>query len=702
MATEAKQSAQRSSIGDREPLPDQTGNSGSPEPIPPKGSRSGSQSRTQSEDSAAQAHTNGEKIGHESSVKHLTDEARDTANPAVGSISEQSRRSSPAPVGHDNFNEKHGASESEHGTADQPDAASVPWLHRPLASKDGPWIRPEHEATEWLSLFYDLAVVAVLQNFSAGHHIGQPEDILTFLSYFVIIYLIWHTQTQYDMRFQGYDIFHLLCKFVQIGIFLYQGAAAGNWDLSNIQTASSAGLTGTDITIEEQGERAFVTVVIAFVVSRVLLAIQYAHVIWMGRKVHRPTAHFWITMGSLFLTIVTAAVAVGIPARSEGAVVAKLVLLYFGIAIEVVEICSAFILPVRPRVPLHALRERYGSFILIILGEGFIPLLSAFNAAISALSGSNTDTYVQAVLGDHHVSTCAHSISCSHRILPVPPIIWQLWERLPNQSRADACLDSATISFGVWPALASVLHCDGGFSTNGTGSVTNDSLVIVKYLNKLQLDTPVFQEFQYLGKLVNNTEPPVDPQIASRQYFAAVLMGTMQSYNVEVDDAVYKPYSELYSLNSTYLTDDAARQTLQDEASTLAQQLLVRSYAVVLPGVLWLLPTAGCVLLLVTCRYSLWTPLPSSRQAPQRLRYVLTVSTQVALGVILGLLGMLAIGPSYAKIYSLEDPFAKLSPLYSSLLNNIPLVIPAAAYFGAWIGPTLALRAVHLLRKRAS
>lgn len=46
--------------------------------------------------------------------------------------------------------------------------------------------------------------------------------------------------------FLAEDAVHRFFKFIQVCIFLYIGAASGNFDPGNIQTASSSGLIGAD------------------------------------------------------------------------------------------------------------------------------------------------------------------------------------------------------------------------------------------------------------------------------------------------------------------------------------------------------------------------------------------------------------------------------------------------------------------------
>lgn len=77
-------------------------------------------------------------------------------------------------------------------------------------------------------------MVAVLTIFSTQHELSNPAAIPIFLSFFVIIFWLWVSQTAYDMRYQGNDALNRFFKFLQIGLFIYQGAAGGNWNPGRI------------------------------------------------------------------------------------------------------------------------------------------------------------------------------------------------------------------------------------------------------------------------------------------------------------------------------------------------------------------------------------------------------------------------------------------------------------------------------------
>ena len=79
--------------------------------------------------------------------------------------------------------------------------------------------------------------------------------------YFTVIYWVWVSQVFYDIRYEGTptiymiiaiaklrmiadDGVHRFFKFIQVCLFLYIGAASGNWNPGNIRTAGSNGTFG--------------------------------------------------------------------------------------------------------------------------------------------------------------------------------------------------------------------------------------------------------------------------------------------------------------------------------------------------------------------------------------------------------------------------------------------------------------------------
>ena len=101
-------------------------------------------------------------------------------------------------------------------------------------------------------------MVAVLTVFSTTHELSTPGAIPNFLSYiarsylldectdlsfFVIINWIWTAQVHYDTKYQAEDSFHRIAKGLQITLFIYIGAASGNWNLKQLKSPDRNVLT---------------------------------------------------------------------------------------------------------------------------------------------------------------------------------------------------------------------------------------------------------------------------------------------------------------------------------------------------------------------------------------------------------------------------------------------------------------------------
>lgn len=145
-------------------------------------------------------------------------------------------------------------------------------------------------------------MVAVLTVFSSTHELSTPSAIWGFLSYLVILAWLWTSQLHYDIRYQAEDVFHRCAKVAQVIVLVYIGAASGNWapgyigDLDygasddlrentqhgtrnflslSVSCRGQAGSVTHESWVEAAAE-SFATVVIAFAISRVLFAVQYA------------------------------------------------------------------------------------------------------------------------------------------------------------------------------------------------------------------------------------------------------------------------------------------------------------------------------------------------------------------------------------------------------------------------------------------
>lgn len=262
-----------------------------------------------------------------------------------------------------------------------------------------PWLTRETEATEWLSLFYDLVVVAVLSVFSETNELSTPAALLTFFSYYVLIAWLWASQTHYDVRYQAEDLFHRQFKAFQIGVFIYIGAASGNWAPGRIQNAASMpDLTSDQQTQHTAANHSFLTVVIAYAISRLMLAFQFAVSAYMGKKTNRRISGHLTSIAVLLFSGLLSIIAIAIPASSKGRAITKVALFYLGIAVEILGGFAQLSKRLHAYANTAKVAERYGAFSLIILGEGLVGLTRAFNSAITGLSVGNVDTYLQVFL----------------------------------------------------------------------------------------------------------------------------------------------------------------------------------------------------------------------------------------------------------------------------------------------------------------
>jgi hypothetical protein len=94
-------------------------------------------------------------------------------------------------------------------------------------------------------------VVAVLSSFSATHEMGTPAAIPIFLSYFVLLILIWTAQVHYDVRYETEDLIYRIAKVLQIGLLIFMGAAGGGWNPSKLQDALPMLKHDVDLSLED-------------------------------------------------------------------------------------------------------------------------------------------------------------------------------------------------------------------------------------------------------------------------------------------------------------------------------------------------------------------------------------------------------------------------------------------------------------------
>ncbi|WRT65361.1 uncharacterized protein IL334_002304 [Kwoniella shivajii] len=568
-----------------------------------------------------------------------------------------------------------------------------PFLRKPLREEGGRWLKEGNDASEWVNLFYDLVVVAVLTVFSTGHEINRPAAIPIFLSFFSIINWIWSSQTHYDIRYQADDGWHTLAKGCQIMTFVFMGAAAGNWNPGLI----FYGDTGT----YSQANTSFTTVSVAFAVSRAFLAFQYVLSAWNGHRVGRKIQTHKIRISSLIISTIFSIIAAALPNNSKGKCVAKITLLYLGIGAELIAARLEFVFGSTTHERVELVGERHGAFTLIILGEGFISLTRAFNTALSEGS-SNSVVYAQVFMSITIIYLLFGFLFTrfdpKEGINNARSAMWQILH-FPlhfNLLLLLAALVNSVICFSLAGALTGTIDNFSSFTssiTNGTQITQSDQTFADTYLSTLHLQPSFEEEIQYLTELNNEDEPTDDFAIKSYQYLGQIMIQVFNSYEIEIEDSVYERYNELYEVNSTVIPDTEVLSERRSEAHSLLIEIIQEPSSATISGVLWLFPTAGIALILASLRSMLWYRYNGIAHYIVHLSWLL-------LGLILSLLGLLDIGNQNFEIKDggLDQEFKNTNPMYHLVDARVPLVMVLVIYLIANYGTIFLLGIVHRIK----
>jgi low temperature requirement protein LtrA len=235
--------------------------------------------------------------------------------------------------------------------ANEPASESAPGKHRPDERPvfEPPRIRRPEEGerpTTWLEFFFDLVFVVAIDQVARGlQHAGSAHDVLVFFALYAPVWWAWVGFVIYTDRFGTDDLSDRFKTLLQFGAVLVLAAAASE------ATADRA--------------PAFAAAYGAF---RLILAVRYAiaaHYVREARpECARQSAGFAVAAG-----IWIASAFVPAPWRfwMWGA----------GLAIDVL---TPFLSPrMHDIVPPDAghIEERFGTFINITLGEGFVGLVEA-------------------------------------------------------------------------------------------------------------------------------------------------------------------------------------------------------------------------------------------------------------------------------------------------------------------------------------
>jgi hypothetical protein len=186
-------------------------------------------------------------------------------------------------------------------------------LHR--HDSDIPIFKEHHESSV-VELFYDLFFVANLATFTANHEIVDnkckqiPCSVSwvtkyhsNYIGFFTILWFTWLETSLFDVRFSSDSVFNRVCKAISFGVMTGFAGCGAIYDTTHIA----------------ENVKAFRTMSIILMVSRLTLVAQYAVVLWYVKGYKKTFRPLSATMASLFIpAVVFLGTFFGFPVWGEG------------------------------------------------------------------------------------------------------------------------------------------------------------------------------------------------------------------------------------------------------------------------------------------------------------------------------------------------------------------------------------------------
>ncbi|QRV88304.1 low temperature requirement protein LtrA [Ceratobasidium sp. AG-Ba] len=302
---------------------------------------------------------------------------------------------------------------AESSTADETQTVPLPALpalpHRPNSSvseKEDPEIKGANggiqntsnesydvavgkQAPEWLNLFYDLAWTASFANITSSYSFNSEWDALTYTVLFALTWWMWASQVFYSIDFYTDDWAHLISILLQLVIFGGLSAVTRDIDISNyithlpgvsgfeeIQTET---LTPKVYMARKMAQPLFERIALIVALSRLLLFVQYAIVIFWATRTSKPKRcprRLLEVPISLFISTALFFTAYGTTKyRGDEKLwaIGKFVLWALGFLVEIVAHVRRLHYQVSGPIRLKAhgsIRNRFNTITTIIMGEG--------------------------------------------------------------------------------------------------------------------------------------------------------------------------------------------------------------------------------------------------------------------------------------------------------------------------------------------
>ncbi|KAL5476702.1 hypothetical protein ACEPAI_2888 [Sanghuangporus weigelae] len=261
-------------------------------------------------------------------------------------------------------------------------------------------------------LLLEIAMTTAFASLTDGTPVLRGSNLTSYLCFFAMVWWVWASQVAYNVRFRQADWVHRFFVFLQLFVFCALAAFTNNFNVFSglRQDTIDEGLElkfnvdSGDEALVNQVKRIRlrlptlnargVSIIMAF--SRLVLLAQYANALyhvrrkypfaWTDRKL--PITAFLVHIGSLFfsfLCYMTAALVIGRnPTRADQ--IAKLILWFLPLIVEVVIHFVAAGVPGRVRYPASAIYERSSTVFIIILGGGLDKITNGFQYIVGNVS----------------------------------------------------------------------------------------------------------------------------------------------------------------------------------------------------------------------------------------------------------------------------------------------------------------------------
>ncbi|KAG8761109.1 hypothetical protein FRC11_014344 [Ceratobasidium sp. 423] len=93
-------------------------------------------------------------------------------------------------------------------------------------------VEVRHAGPAWVHLFYDLAWTATFSTLTQNGTFNGPWDNLSYVTFFLVMWWLWASQTLYSVHFYTNDWFHLGSIFAQLIIFGLLAATTRGYDVT--------------------------------------------------------------------------------------------------------------------------------------------------------------------------------------------------------------------------------------------------------------------------------------------------------------------------------------------------------------------------------------------------------------------------------------------------------------------------------------